>query len=94
MVGDDSLRLIGKIYDGDKAKLKDAKYLRASIKTFRKTEKSRAALKQMDKIASNNYLTKKQLARFYDILMDCTIQWQKDWGLPRPPVTRRDRSNG
>ena len=86
--GDASLRLIGKIYDGDKAKLKDAKYLRASIKTFRKTEKSRAALKKMDKIAGSDHLTKAKLVRFYDILEDCTIQWQKDWALPPLPVKK------
>ena len=88
MVGDASLRLIGKIYDGDKAKLKDAKYLRASIKTFRKTEKSRAALKKMDKIAGSDHLTKAKLVRSYDILEDCTIQWQKDWALPPLPVKK------
>ena len=82
-IGKPSLRLIGQIYNGaSKAKLKDAKYLCASIKTFRKTEKSRAALKKMDKIAGSDHLTKANLVRFYDILEDCTIQWQKDWALP------------
>ena len=88
-IGKPSLRLIGQIYNGaSKAKLKDAKYLRASIKTFRKTEKSRAALKKMDKIAGSDHLTKAKLVRFYDILEDCTIQWQKDWALPPLPVKK------